>query len=110
MGSILNRYDNIMAVNVCGMVELSDDPMKMVRHLMHHMEDDLSKTRREGSALIAEIERLEDNRSLPNAELLLTAKKAELMKLHEINERLAEQLHQLTEIRAKIYQSQHKQG
>ena len=108
MGSILNRYDNIMAANVCGMVELSDDPMKMVRHLMHHMEDDLSKTRREGSVLISEIERLEDNRTLPNAEALLVAKKAELMKLHEINERLGEQLYQLTAIRAKLYQSQQK--
>lgn len=110
MGSILNRYESIMAANVCGMVELSDDPMKMVRHLMHHMEDDLSKTRREGSELISEIEKLEDDMSVPNAEGLLVAKKAELMKLHEINEKLAEQLRQLTVIRASIYQAQHKQG
>lgn len=110
MASILNRYENIMSTNVCGMVEFSDDPMKMARHLMHHMEDDLSKTRREGNELIAEIEKLEDNRSVPNAEALLIAKKAELMKLHEIHEKLDEQIRQLTEIRARLYYAQHKKG
>ena len=110
MASILNRYDNIMATNVCGMVELSDDPMKMVRHLLHHIEDDISKTRREGSELIADIEKLEADMSVPNAEALLVAKKAELMKLHEIHEKLDEQIHQLTEIRTHIYQAHHKKG
>lgn len=108
MASILNRYDNIMATNVCGMVECSDDPMKITRHLMHHVEDDLSKTRREGNELIAEIEKLEADLSLPNAQALLTAKKADLMKLHEIHERLEDELQKLTEIRAKIYLSQRK--
>lgn len=108
MASILNRYESIMAMNVCGMVEFSDDPMKMVRHLMHHMEDDQAKTRREGAELIGEIEKLEDDMSVPNAEALLVAKKAELMKLHEINERLTEQIRQLTQIRAQLYMAQHK--
>ena len=48
MASILDRYDRIMAMNVCGMVEFAEDPMKMARHLEHHMEDDISKTKREG--------------------------------------------------------------
>lgn len=108
MASILNRYENIMATNVCGMVEFSDDPMKMARHLLHHIEDDLSKTRREGSELITEIEKLEADMSVPNAEALLAAKKAELMKLHELHGKLDEQIHQLTEIRAKLYQAYHK--
>lgn len=108
MASILNRYESIMAMNVCAMVEFSDDPMKMVRHLMHHMEDDQAKTRREGTELIGEIEKLEDDISVPNAEALLVAKKAELMKLHEINERLTEQIRQLTQIRAQLYMAQHK--
>lgn len=60
MASILNRYENIMSTNVCGMIEFAEDPMKMARHLSHHMEDDLSKTKREGAELIAEIEKLED--------------------------------------------------
>ena len=84
MASILNRYENIMSTNVCGMIEFAEDPMKMARHLSHHMEDDLSKTKREGAELIAEIEKLEDNKSVPNAEALLVAKKAELMKLHVV--------------------------
>ena len=50
MASILNRYENIMSTNVCGMIEFAEDPMKMARHLSHHMEDDLSKTKREGAA------------------------------------------------------------
>ena len=103
MASILNRYESIMSMNVCGMIEFAEDPMKMARHLSHHMEDDLSKTRREGAELIAEIEKLEDDKSVPNAEALLVAKKAELMKLHEIHEKLNDQVHQITRIRAKIY-------
>ena len=59
MASILNRYENIMSTNVCGMIEFAEDPMKMARHLSHHMEDDLSKTKREGAELIAEIEKLD---------------------------------------------------
>ena len=94
MASILNRYENIMSTNVCGMIEFAEDPMKMARHLSHHMEDDLSKTKREGAELIAEIEKLEDNKSVPNAEALLVAKKAELMKLHEIHEKLNDQIQQ----------------
>lgn len=49
--------------------------MKMARHLSHHMEDDLSKTKREGAELIAEIEKLEDNKSVPNAEALFGCEK-----------------------------------
>ena len=90
-------------MNVCGMIECAEDPMKMARHLEHHMEDDISKTKREGYELIGEIEKLEDNRSLPNAEALLIAKKAELMKLHEIHERLKEELFQITALKSKIY-------
>ena len=103
MASILDRYDRIMAMNVCGMVEFAEDPMKMARHLEHHMEDDISKTKREGYELIGEIEKLEDNRSLPNAEALLVAKKAELMRLHEIHEKLKDELFQITAMKAKIY-------
>ena len=101
MASILNRYENIMSTNVCGMIEFAEDPMKMARHLSHHMEDDLSKTKREGAELIAEIEKLEDNKSVPNAEALLVAKKAELMKLHD-------QIQQITAIRAAIYEAARK--
>ena len=103
MATILNRYDSIMAMNVCGMIEFAEDPMKMARHLEHHMEDDISKTKREGYELIGEIEKLEDDRSVPNAEALLVAKKAELMKLHEIHEKLQDELHQITAMKAKIY-------
>ncbi len=110
MASILNRYDNIMTTNVCGMVEFSDDPLKMARHLLHHIEDDLSKTRREGTELMAEIEKLEADMSVPNAEALLAAKKAELVKLHELNEKLDEQVHQLTEIRARLYLANRNKG
>ena len=106
MASILNRYESIMSTNVCGMIEAAEDPLKMARHLAHHLEDDLSRTRREGYALIAEIEALEDDRSLPNAEALLTAKKAKLMRLHEIHERLEDQVRQITEIRVRIYMAQ----
>lgn len=105
MASILNRYDNIMSMNVCGMIEFAEDPMKMARHLAHHMEDDISKTRREGAELIAEIEKLEDDMSVPNAEALLVAKKAELMKLHEIHEKLNDQIHQITAMKAAIYEA-----
>ena len=105
MASILNRYENIMSTNVCGMIEFAEDPM---RHLSHHMEDDLSKTKREGAELIAEIEKLEDNKSVPNAEALLIAKKAELMKLHEIHEKLNDQIQQITAIRAAIYEAARK--
>ena len=82
MATILNRYDSIMAMNVCGMIEFAEDPMKMARHLEHHMEDD---------------------RSVPNCEALLIAKKAELMKLHEIHVKLQDQLHQITSMKAAIY-------
>ena len=81
MASILNRYENIMSTNVCGMIEFAEDPMKMARHLSHHMEDDLSKTKREG---------------------------AELMKLHEIHEKLNDQIQQITAIRAAIYEAARK--
>ena len=108
MGSILNRYESIMSMNVCGMIEFAEDPMKMARHLAHHMEDDLSKTTREGGALIVEIEKLEADMSVPNAEALLVAKKAELMKLHEVHEKLNEQVRQITAMRAAIYAAQHK--
>ena len=97
MASILNRYENIMSTNVCGMIEFAEDPMKMARHLSHHMEDDLSKTKREGAELI-----------VPNAEALLVAKKAELMKLHEIHEKLNDQIQQITAIRAAIYEAARK--
>lgn len=109
MASILNRYENIMAINVCGMIAFAEDSMKMARHLSHHIEDDISKTKREGYALIGEIEQLESNPSLPNAEALLVAKKADLMKLHEIHEKLQEQLHQITAMRKTIYEeNKHK--
>ena len=39
MATILNRYDSIMAMNVCGMIEFAEDPMK-----------------REGAELISDIE------------------------------------------------------
>lgn len=109
MASILSRYESIMSMNVCGMIEFAEDPMKMARHLAHHLEDDLSKTRREGVALIAEIEKLEADMSVPNAEALLVAKKADLMKLHELHEKLNEQVRQITAMRAAIYTAQHKQ-
>lgn len=108
MASILSRYESIMSMNVCGMIEFAEDPMKMARHLAHHIEDDLSKTRREGVALIAEIEKLEADMSVPNAEALLVAKKADLMKLHELHEKLNDQVHQITAMRAAIYTAQHK--
>ncbi len=108
MASILNRYENIMSTNVCGMIEFAEDPMKMARHLSHHMEDDLSKTKREGTELIAEIEKLEEDKSVPNAQALLVAKKAELMKLHEIHEKLNDQIQQITAIRAAIYEAARK--
>lgn len=108
MASILSRYESIMSMNVCGMIEFAEDPMKMARHLAHHLEDDLSKIRREGNALIAEIEKLEADMSVPNAEALLVAKKAELMKLHELHEKLNEQVRQITAMRAAIYTAQHK--
>ena len=103
MATILNRYDSIMAMNVCGMIEFAEDPMKMARHLEHHMEDDIAKTKREGYELISDIEKLEDDRSVPNCEALLIAKKAELMKLHEIHVKLQDQLHQITSMKAAIY-------
>ena len=108
MASILSRYESIMSMNVCGMIEFAEDPMKMARHLAHHLEDDLSKTIREGVALIAEIEKLEADMSVPNAEALLVAKKADLMKLHELHEKLNEQVRQITAMRAAIYTAQHK--
>lgn len=108
MASILSRYESIMSMNVCGMIEFAEDPMKMARHLAHHLEDDLSKTRREGTALIGEIEKLEADMTVPNAEALLVAKKADLMKLHEIHEKLNEQVRQITALRAAIYTAQHK--
>ena len=108
MASILSRYESIMSMNVCGMIEFAEDPMKMARHLAHHLEDDLSKTRLEGVALIAEIEKLEADMSVPNAEALLVAKKADLMKLHELHEKLNEQVRQITAMRAAIYTAQHK--
>lgn len=108
MASILNRYESIMSMNVCGMIEFAEDPTKMARHLAHHMEDDLSKTSREGNALIAEIEKLEGDLSVPNGEALLNAKKAELMRLHEIHEKLNEQIRQITAMRAAIYTAQHQ--
>lgn len=108
MASILSRYESIMSMNVCGMIEFAEDPMKMARHLAHHLEDDLSKTRREGVALIAEIEKLEADMSVPNAEALLVAKKADLMKLHELHEKLNDQVRQITAMRAAIYTAQHK--
>ena len=79
--------------------------MKMARHLSHHMEDDLSKTKREGAELITEIEKLEADKSVPNAEALLTAKRAELMKLYEIHEKLNDQIHQITAMKAAIYEA-----
>lgn len=108
MASILNRYDSIMAMNVCGMIEFAEDPMKMARHLEHHMEDDISKTKREGYELINDIEKLEDDMSVPNAEALLVAKKAELMKLHEIHEKLKDQLHQITAMKMAIYDAYYR--
>ncbi len=108
MASILSRYESIMSMNVCGMIEFAEDPMKMARHLAHHLEDDLSKTRREGVALIAEIEKLEEDMSVPNAKALLVAQKADLMKLHELHEKLNEQVRQITAMRAAIYTAQHK--
>ncbi len=108
MASILSRYESIMSMNVCGMIEFAEDPMKMARHLAHHLEDDLSKTRREGVALIAEIEKLEEDMYVPNAEALLVAKKADLVKLHEIHEKLNEQVRQITAMRAATYTAQHK--
>lgn len=108
MASILNRYDNIMAMNVCGMIEFAEDPMKMARHLEHHMEDDISKTKREGYELIGDIEKLEDDMSVPNAEALLIAKKAELMKLHEIHEKLKDQLFQITVMKIAIYDATYR--
>lgn len=108
MASILNRFDSIMAMNVCGMIEFAEDPMKMARHLEHHMEDDISKTKREGYELIGEIEKLEDDMSVPNAEALLLAKKAELMKLHEIHEKLKDQLFQITAMKAAIYDAHYR--
>ena len=108
MATILNRYDSIMAMNVCGMIEFAEDPMIMARHLEHHMEDDISKTKREGMELIGEIEKLEDDMSVPNAEALLIAKKAELMKLHEIHEKLKDELHQITSMKHAIYEAHHR--
>ena len=108
MASILSRYESIMSMNVCGMIEFAEDPMKMARHLAHHLEDDLSKTRREGVALIAEIEKLEEDMSVPNAKALLVAQKADVMKLHELHEKLNEQVRQITAMRAAIYTAQHK--
>ena len=108
MATILNRYDSIMAMNVCGMIEFAEDPMKMARHLEHHMEDDIAKTKREGMELIGDIEKLEDDRSVPNAEALLIAKKAELMKLHEIHEKLKDELHQITSMKHAIYEAHHR--
>lgn len=108
MASILNRYDSIMAMNVCGMIEFAEDPMKMARHLEHHMEDDISKTKREGYELINDIEKLEDDMSVPNAEALLVAKKAELMKLHEVHEKLKDQLHQITAMKMAIYDAHYR--
>ncbi|WP_458407224.1 hypothetical protein [Anaerotignum sp.] len=108
MATILNRYDSIMAMNVCGMIEFAEDPMKMARHLEHHMEDDISKAKREGNELISEIEKLEDDMSVPNAEALLIAKKAELMKLHEIHEKLRDELHQITSMKAAIYDAHYR--
>ena len=110
MASILNRYDSIMAMNVCGMIEFAEDPMKMARHLEHHMEDDISKTKREGYELINDIEKLEDDMSVPNAEALLVAKKAELMKLHEIHEKLQEQQRQITILTAAMYEMYRKKS
>lgn len=106
MASILNKYESIMSTNVCGMIETAEDPLRMARHLANNLEDDLSRTRREGSELILEIETLEADLSVPNAEALLTAKKARLMRLYEIQQRLDEQVHQITEIRARIYMAQ----
>ena len=106
MATILNRYSNIMAMNVGGMIELAEDPMKMANHLAHHMEDDIARTRREGYALLEDIEKLEDDRSVPNAEALLVAKKAELMKLHEIHEKLQEQQRQIAILTAAMYELQ----
>ena len=108
MATILNRYDSIMAMNVCGMIEFAEDPMKMARHLEHHMEDDISKTKREGYELIGEIEKLEDDMSVPNAEALLIAKKAELMKLHEIHVKLQDQLQQITTMKHAIYEAHYR--
>ena len=108
MATILNRYDSIMAMNVCGMIEFAEDPMKMARHLEHHMEDDIAKTKREGMELIGDIEKLEDDRSGPNAEALLIAKKAELMKLHEIHEKLKDQLYQITAMKMAIYDAHYR--
>ncbi len=108
MASILNRYENIMSMNVCGMIEFAEDPMKMARHLSHHMEDDLSKTKREGTELIAEIEKLEEDKTVPNAQALLVAKKAELMRLHEIHEKLNDQIRQITAMSAAIYKEERK--
>lgn len=110
MATILNRYDNIMAMKVEGMIELAEDPMKMAHHLAHHMEDDIVRTRREGYALIADIEKLEDDMSVPNADALLVAKKAELMKLHEIHEKLQEQLRQITMMTAAMYEAHRKKS
>lgn len=106
MASILNRYESILSMNVCGMIAAAEDSLKMARHLCHHMEDDLSKTKREGAALLAEIEKLEQD--APNAEALLVAKKAEMAKLQEIYDKLEEQIRLITKMRASIYESSRK--
>lgn len=106
MASILNRYESILSMDVCGMIAAAEDSLKMARHLCHHMEDDLSKTKREGVALLAEIESLEQD--APHAEALLVAKKAEMAKLQEIHDRLEEQIRLITKMRASIYASSRK--
>ncbi len=108
MASILNRYESILSMNVCGMIAAAEDSLKMARHLCHHMEDDLSKTKREGVALLAEIEKLEQDTVAPNAEALLVAKKAEMEKLQEIYDKLEEQIRLITKMRASIYESSRK--
>ncbi len=108
MASILNRYESILSMNVCGMIAAAEDSLKMARHLCHHMEDDLSKTKREGVALLAEIEKLEQDTAAPNAEALLVAKKAEMEKLQEIYDKLEEQIRLITKMRASIYESSRK--
>lgn len=103
MASILNRYEAILKTNVEALIDFAEDPMKMARHLAHHLEDDLARTQREGAALLAEIEGLRSATEQPNADGLLAAKTAELEKLQEIHDRLEQQIHWITEKKLEIH-------
>ena len=66
------------------------------------------KEQKEYETIESDIEKLEDDMSVPNAEALLVAKKAELMKLHEIHEKLKDQLHQITAMKMAIYDAHYR--